>query len=169
MTAAEVFAGSDAIATRRYLAELAECRLGAVAAALFRVQKASSRAKQYRGRCRGYSYDRKNEQLHELVAALQRQARLRWGWQRDPAMRFYPWVLYVDLPDGQVSFHSGDRLEGPAYPGEWDGAAGTSPDRICAFCDRVRAWPRLPDPRQMVMFWPIISVCPHHVAGFLVN
>jgi len=39
------------------------------------------------------------------------------------------WVVYFELPQGQVSFHSPTRGSGPDYPGEWDGTH-TSQDRI---------------------------------------
>jgi hypothetical protein len=42
-------------------------------------------------------------------------------------------ILYVDLPTGQVSFHTGTRGEGPDYAGEWDGAKGTAAERVCRF------------------------------------
>jgi hypothetical protein len=47
------------------------------------------------------------------------------------------WVLYIDLPNGQASFHSKDRFKGPDYLGQFDGAEGASEARICAFCDSV--------------------------------
>ena len=42
------------------------------------------------------------------------------------------WVLYLDLPTGQVSFHAPARGPGPDYPGEWDGQLGATPQRIDA-------------------------------------
>ena len=60
----------------------------------------------------------------------------RWGWKRDPKTPGYEWVLYVDLPTGQCSFHSADRLNGPDYQGDWDGI-GMSQERICRYCDMV--------------------------------
>ena len=58
------------------------------------------------------------------------------GWGRDEAQTFNKWVLYVDLPEGQVSFHSPERYEGPDYPGQWDGRR-LSEERIISFCQRV--------------------------------
>ena len=50
---------------------------------------------------------------------------------------FNKWVLYVDLPNiGQVSFHSPERLAGPDYDGEWDGAR-LSAERIIRFSQMV--------------------------------
>ena len=42
------------------------------------------------------------------------------------------WVLYIDLPGGQVSYHAATRHPGPDYPGEWDGQVGATPQRIDA-------------------------------------
>ena len=47
-----------------------------------------------------------------------------------------PWVVYIDIPQGQVSFHSPDRYIGPDYMGEWDGSH-MSEERILSYCDRV--------------------------------
>ena len=49
---------------------------------------------------------------------------------------FAPDVLYIDLPQGQVSFHSTKCLDGPDYPKPWDGTS-ESRDRILAFSDAV--------------------------------
>lgn len=56
---------------------------------------------------------------------------LRWGWKPDPTQRHAKFVLSVDLPNGQVSFHSPVRHVGPDYEGEWDG------ERIIEFCESV--------------------------------
>jgi hypothetical protein len=151
--ALEIFDTSDAVITRRYHAEL-ESRgpLGVVAANLLRAQKASSRAKVYRGGIagrgsfRGMAYDRKQQALDLLCASLvllqhaPALAGIRFGWKSDPntILNGRPtWVLYVDLPEGQVSFHAPGRGLGPDYPGEWDGARDMSVGRILRFCDRV--------------------------------
>ncbi len=42
------------------------------------------------------------------------------------------------LPDGQVSFHSTERYDGPEYEGDWDGQR-QSEERILAFADGVLA------------------------------
>ena len=47
-------------------------------------------------------------------------------------------VLYVDLPQGQVSFHSRVKYDGPEYGGDWDGKY-KSEERIVEFADAVVA------------------------------
>jgi len=58
-----------------------------------------------------------------------------WGWGIDAHMQErgdpHHHVLYIDLPTGQVSFHTGRRADGPDYPGEWDGVRNVQVDRIC--------------------------------------
>ena len=137
------YQGSDAGKTLKLLGRLEELGpIGRVAACLFRAQKASERAKVYRGR--GYvqaAYGRKDNALGDLAAKLEALALisdgLPWGWGTDPAQPKHCHVLYVDLPTGQVSFHAGDRGDGPAYPGSWDGRPGQSPDRILRWCARL--------------------------------
>lgn len=140
----EAFMGSDAALTRKILRELqAVGQIGRIAAELFRAQKASARAKRYRGRpadgdrsYRAIAYERKGESHSALCEALARDsAGLSWGWGRDAKMMETPHVLYVDCPGGQVSFHSAERYVGPEYPGKWDGAAGTSERRVLELCD----------------------------------
>lgn len=141
-----VFNGSDGDATRKLYQEL-EPRgpAGVVAVNLFRACKTSGRAKVYRGGgYRGMAYDRKEWSLRNLTKALAADATalgITWGWAIDEeaARRNSPHqhVLYIDLPTGQVSFHSGERLDGPDYAGAWDGVLGKSPDRIVRFCVRV--------------------------------
>lgn len=141
MLAIEAYVGSDAAETRAYLKRL-EGRgvLGRVAALLFRIQKASKRAKKYGPtRFRGYSYGRKNECLQELCSLLLRDGErvgITFGWKIDADQPWHKWVLYVDLPQGQVSFHSADRFLGPDYPGDWD-KLRASQERILQFCDSV--------------------------------
>jgi len=136
MKAREVFDQNDGDVTKAYYAAMnakgIDCQLGV---ALFRAQKRSTAAKRYRGRkYTQAAYDVKNWSMGE-ICRLAKLSGLRWGWKRDPATTAYEWVLYVDLPNGQVSFHSPLRLEGPDYPGEWDGIRGASVERILAFCD----------------------------------
>jgi hypothetical protein len=148
MSARNVFDGSDAAVTRRYLKTLEARDDGIVAAMLFRAQKASYRAKHYRGstqdrfgRLRSFreiAYDRKSESLAGLCKILLKfWPAAKWGWGRDPGQPDCPHVLYIELPTGQVSFHSVGRFEGPDFAGEWDHARGTSADRIIQFCDNV--------------------------------
>lgn len=140
--------GSHAATTRRLLKDLAAKGVeGQVAAQLFRAQKASARAKQYRGGTfdgrgtsyRRLAYDRKGECLCELsLLLLDEEHGLQWGWGRDGANGLAPHVMYIDLPNGQVSFHSAHRFAGPDYSGEWD-RAYASEERILEFCERVFA------------------------------
>jgi len=145
MTAAQVFSQNDGQVTKAYYAELASRgTLGEIAVALFRCQKRSSRAKDYRrGKWRRAAYDVKQWSLGELCRLLSIHGEslgFVWGWKEDPAVVFgerASQVLYVDLPGfGQCSFHSPDRGEGPRYGGDWDGQHA-SKERIAAFCDAV--------------------------------
>jgi hypothetical protein len=149
MTAANVFAGSDGEVTKAYYAELEKRGpIGLVALNLFRAQKCSRRAKVYRGGIRGQgsfksmAYDRKSWSIANLCTSLQKHAedlKIRWGWKEDPGVVFgmtASHVLYVDLPQGQCSFHSPDRGQGPEYAGCWD-VTHLSEPRILAFCDAV--------------------------------
>lgn len=144
-----VYEGSDGDATKALYTRLEERgAIGIVAANLFRAQKNSERAKVYRGgrrgqgSYRGMAYDRKQWAMDNLARILGEHATvldLRWGWGIDPTQPRHNAVLYVDLPTGQVSFHTEGRGEGPDYPGEWDGIPGKSPDRILRFTARVLA------------------------------
>lgn len=138
MNACEVFRQNDGDVTKAYYAELNAMGIeGQLAVALFRAQKRSTAAKRYRGRgFRGAAYDVKNWSLGE-ICRIAPQADLKWGWQHDPSTPGFEWVLYVELPQGQASFHSSQRLDGPDYPGKWDGIRGVCEDRICAFCDSI--------------------------------
>jgi hypothetical protein len=139
-TAREVYSASDGRLTVAFYRRLcARGTIGAIAMNLMRAQKTSSRAKAYRGRqYRNASYDTKNYSLVQLCSALSADpCGLVWGWENDDATPGFPWVLYVDLPTGQVSFHSSDRGMGPIYLRPWDGVRGASEDRILAFCDSI--------------------------------
>lgn len=137
-----IYEGSDADATRALYAALeARGPIGKVAVNLFRAHKASSRAKVYRGGgFRREAYGKKEWSLAELCDALEQHAAtagiVAWGWREDPAQDVHRHVLYVDLPTGQVSFHTGGRRQGPDYPGHWDGS-GLSALRIVRYCARV--------------------------------
>jgi hypothetical protein len=129
-----IFQGSDARATIALYDDLMTLGpAGHVAVELFRAQKASSRAKVYRRGFKGRAYDKKEWAMTNLAVALAEHGGLRWGWKQDPAREFHNWVLYVDLPNGQVSFHAAERGEGQIYPGDWDGVKNMSPTRICRF------------------------------------
>lgn len=129
--------GSDAAFTRKTLKQLEQSGYeGQVAALLLRIQKASSRAKKYRGDARGYAYGRKGQSVETLCRLLGKWP-LPWGWGWDKGSDFVPeHVIYIELPNGQVSFHSPDRFAGPDYANEWDGHSA-SEDRIIRFCEHL--------------------------------
>lgn len=139
----EVYRGSNADATRALYARLEQEHggLGVIAVNLLRAQKASERAKVYRGGgYRGAAYDKKQWAMGELCKALQQFGalyKIGWGWGLDEATPGFPHVLYVDLSTGQVSFHSPSRGEGPHYEGIWDGVPGQSADRVVRWAGRV--------------------------------
>nr|WP_047169710.1 hypothetical protein [Sphingomonas sp. Y57] len=138
-----IYDGSNGDATKALYAELTALGpVGIVATNLFRACKNSHRAKQYRGGVRGQgsyksmAYDRKAWSIDNLASCLIQHSYvigIRWGWGVDGKEAVHNAVLYVDLPTGQVSFHTAPRGKGPDYPGEWDGVRGASPGRICAF------------------------------------
>lgn len=137
-TVLSIYEGSDGGATTALYEKLRPFGpAGAVAENLVRAQKSSARAKVYRGGSyRRAAYDRKEWSIGNLCAALSDHAAaigIVWGWGEDTAQPVHRFVLYVDLPTGQVSFHAGQRGTGPDYPGAWDGCRGASPARICRF------------------------------------
>ena len=111
---------------------------GQLATALFRASKRSSAAKKYRGRSyRHEAYAVKSWSVSEVCRILTNLGNeFVWGWSYDEKAVGFEHTLYLDLKQGQVSFHSPDRLKGPDYPGEWDGTH-LSADRIIAFCEEV--------------------------------
>lgn len=140
------YCGSSADLTRALFARLEPIgAAGAVAIDIYRAQKASERAKVYR---RGYvreAYAKKQWAMDNLCRALTQHAPalgLEWGWGLDPKTINFPHVLYVELPTGQASFHTSERLAGPEHGKPWDGAPGQSAERICRYIARV-----LDDPR----------------------
>jgi hypothetical protein len=147
-SAEEVYYGSNGGKTRSYLCKLEKKgELGRIAAQLFRTQKASTRAKQYHGGIRrsggfftsyrNLSYAKKGETMSFLCCLLEdNNCNIGWGWGRDEEQRFAKDVLYVDLPMGQVSFHSDERFHGPDYTKEWD-REHMSEERILELCNRV--------------------------------
>lgn len=142
-----IYEGSNGEATKALYAELEPIGpIGLIATNLFRAHKASARAKVYRGGERGrgsyrsMAYDRKEWSLGNLQDVLTRygtELGIAWGWKEDPAQEFHRWVLYVDLPTGQVSFHTAHQGSGPDYSGAWDGVRDQGPTRICMFIARV--------------------------------
>ncbi len=144
-----IYQGSDGESTKALYTRLE--RLGcidAIATNLFRAQKASERAKAYRGRrYKDAAYDKKQWSIDNLCAALIEHAEaagLTWGWGGDDKQPVHRHVVYIDLPTGQVSFHSPMRGAGPDYRGQWDGMPGQSPDRILRWIGRVLESSRLP-------------------------
>jgi hypothetical protein len=139
-----VYDGSDGDATKALYAFLEEFGpIGHIAVNLFRAQKNSARAKVYRGRgFKGAAYYPKQWALDNLATALDAHAAecsMVWGWGTDSEQPFHNQVLYVDLPTGQVSFHTDRRGIGPDYPHAFDGKTGLSPDRIIRFIARLTA------------------------------
>jgi hypothetical protein len=139
---ARVYEGSDGDATKGLYAELEQLgSIGVVAVNLFRACKTSERAKTYRRRShKSASYDRKQWSMDNLAATLREHAgvlNINWGWGLDTKQEFHCWVLYVDLPTGQVSFHTAARGAGPTYGKPWDGVVGASAGRICSWVARL--------------------------------
>lgn len=141
MTAIEVYEKSDGDATRALYAQLeALGPRGYVAANLFRAQKCSARAKEYSRRYKADAYGRKQWAMGNLTKCLTEHGEtldIRWGWKRDTRQEIYPWVLYVDLPNGQVSFHTAARGVGPDYPGDWDQVPTAVAGRVVTFAQQV--------------------------------
>jgi hypothetical protein len=157
--ALEVLSQNDGYVTKAYYRDMeALGTLGHIAVCLFRAQKRSARAKDYRrGKYRRAAYDVKAWSMQELCKALTEHAEefdIRWGWKEDSSVLFGEepsHVLYVDLPGiGQCSFHNPSRMEGPEYKGEWSGIKN-SDEVIVRFCGSVAA---LPDSRQMALESP---------------
>jgi hypothetical protein len=122
---------------------------GEVAKNLFRACKASERAKVYRRRrFTAAAYERKQWSMDNLCAALERHAEaigvVTWGWGHDAKAIGYEHVLYVDIPTGQVSFHSDHRGAGPEYFRGWDGYKGQSAMRIVKWCAALLARQAVP-------------------------
>ena len=138
----QVYLGSDGEATKALYTHLeALGPAGAIAVNLFRAQKNSARAKVYRGGgYRGMAYDRKQWALDNLARILGQHAAavgLLWGWGLDEKQSYHCHVLYVELPNGQVSFHTDRRGEGPDAPRPWDGVRDASPQRVCGYVAKL--------------------------------
>jgi hypothetical protein len=151
VTVRKTFHGSDGEATRALYARLAALGpAGEVAINVMRAVKCSARAKVYRGR--GYrqeAYGRKSWSMANLCAILTKHGRdqlIPWGWREDAAQEFHRWVLYVDLPTGQVSFHGAERMAGPDYDKPWDPSV-PSDERAIRFAEALlgerapESWP----------------------------
>lgn len=145
MTTQEVYNGSDGRLTQQYYTTLAMFgSVGLIAMNLFRAMKCSSRAKLYRRRShKDNAYGRKQYSIEQLCDILEKYGRdhgIVFGWKKDPNTMFgekESWVFYVDLPNGQCSFHSPTRGKGPAYHGDWDGQKGMSEKRILFYVDQI--------------------------------
>lgn len=137
-----IYDGSDGDATKALYARLEPFGpLGQVAINLFRAHKTSGRAKKYRGGgYRGMAYDRKQWSIDNLCKVLAEHAEtlgIRWGWKVDHSREAHRWVIYVEIPTGQISFHTGERGAGPDFPGEWDGVRMMAPSRICKWIEQI--------------------------------
>ena len=104
---------ADVVVSRALYARLeGHGPIGQVAMNLFRACKTSQRAKVYRGRrYRGAAYDTKQYSMDLLCAHLVDHAPTiglsSWGWREDSDQPVHRQVLYIDLPTGQISFHTG--------------------------------------------------------------
>ncbi len=144
MKALEVFTQQNGEVTKAYYAEMQKLgELGEIAVCLFRAQKRSSRAKDYRrGKFRRLAYDAENV---EFAGALQgAEAALRkarhWVGMEGRSERTFRRTRFVDSvrgpSDGPVQFPQSIRFDGPDYSGEWSGLPNSA-DVIIRFCDRV--------------------------------
>ena len=157
MTVREIYEGSDGDATKALYARLDTLGpIGFIAKNLFRACKASERAKIYSRKFKGDAYQKKQWSLGLLCDSLAIHApkeNIRYGWKRDPQPPVgFPWVLYVDLPTGQASFHSPTRGVGPDYPGEWE-QSRKSRNRIIDFVEVILGERTAPTPtpfRQVI-------------------
>ena len=135
---ARIYEGSNGEATRGLYDELqALGPIGFVALNLFRACKTSERAKAYRRRAHSAeAYQRKQWSMDNLAGSLLEHGTtlgIAWGWGLDEKQPLHRFVLYVDLPTGQVSFHTEHRGVGPDYAKQWDGAPGAGAARICSW------------------------------------
>lgn len=141
MHAVDAFQTKIASETVAYQNELIlRGELGQIAFGLFRAQKRSTKAKDYRGSLRRSSYDGKNEALKYLDSALtlwDAELGINWGWKRDQRQEYHNQVLYVELPDhGQCSFHSATSVSKKEFDGEWDSSKPVL-ETVLEFCDFV--------------------------------
>jgi hypothetical protein len=85
-------------------------------------------------------YRQKSLALDAACSEAQRTT-IRWGWAQDKLVEDAPFVIYFDLPSGQVSFHAEFRGDGLDYGGEWDGVEDA-------------AWCRIEDAIQLTLDQP---------------
>lgn len=149
MSARAVYYGNAGDITKSYYQLLERYgAMGFVAMNLFRACKASERAKKYRGgnakgSYRSMAYQKKSWSLGQLVQSLQAndvRLGITWGWGVDLKAVGFENVLYIDIPTGQVSFHSDVRGAGPAYTKPWDNRK-PSAERIINWCDQITSNP----------------------------
>jgi len=75
-------------------------------------------------------YEEKANSL-EAAAEAALQCGIAAGWhENDDRESPIPYILYFDLPVGQVSFHSKAKCGLPEYSGEWDRVRDVSGQRI---------------------------------------
>lgn len=145
MTPLQIFEASNGEATTALYRRLEKLGpVGVVALNLFRACKCSGRAKVYTRKFKGKAYDRKAWSMENLCQELERSGDalgIQWGWKEDPKQAFHKWVLYVDIPTGQVSFHSERRMSARDYPGEWDQTTH-SPQRIVQWVTQLLSAPK---------------------------
>jgi hypothetical protein len=142
-----IYEGSDGDATRALYARLQEIGpIGHIAVNVFRAHKNSARAKVYRGGQPGkgsfskMAYERKHWSMSQLCGIMLSHGetcRITWGWGIDSTQPTHNQVLYIDLPTGQVSFHTDQGGEGPDYTLGWDGIRGVAVGRICSWAGRL--------------------------------
>ena len=147
MKAQEAFDSRVASVTLGYQNELImRGEPGQLAFGLFRAQKRSTRAKQYRRRWKSQTYQGKSDALRFVDAALTAWAELlqvQWGWATDPGQQVHNQILYVEIPNvGQCSYHSERRFSAKEFPGQWD--RGCSRETVLRYCDMVMELPTRP-------------------------
>lgn len=122
----EAFYTFNAPLSRRLCQDLdAMGPMGQLASLLFKAGKASKQARSYQGKAPvsrrpycDYSKDRMKEMLMKAVCLLDAHAKplgISWGWRANDKPDSPPWVLSIDLPNGQVTYGLPDRLMGPDY------------------------------------------------------
>lgn len=141
MNVQAIYNGSDGDATKALYADLEKHGpAGLVALNLFRACKCSSRAKGYSRRYKGEAYGRKQWSMRNLCDILGQHGEalgISWGWMEDPDQPFHNQVLYIDIPTGQVSFHTDVRGKGPDYYRSWDGVRDAAHVRICQWVQAI--------------------------------
>jgi hypothetical protein len=142
----QVYYGSNGEDTKKLYTELEKHGIqGLLALNLFRTCKCSVRAKVYRGGVRGLgsfkdlAYERKQWSMNNLCDILIEHAdklNIKWGWKQDPKQEYHKWILYIETPQGQCSFHTAQKGKGNDYTGEWDGQHA-SEKRIIKWVEQI--------------------------------